>query len=126
MLEKYGYNGRFVINTFSGKLHEYIYKKYNGYYLQHVYWPIGNLGEDMSLNPYSYAYCCCMFGGDPGNMARISDFEYMKKAGVSPWAGAGVKDMDTVKEAVSHGAELITCNNPDKIIACLKELGVKR
>ena len=125
MLEKYGFDGRFVINTFSGKLHEYINKKYDGKYLQHVYWPKGYLGNEMTLDPYDYAFCCCMFGNEPGNMASAEDFENMKKMGVSPWAGAGVKDFDTVKNAVLHGAELITCNNPDTVIKCLKELGVR-
>ena len=44
LLEEYGYTDRCVINSFSGKLNEYVYKKYNGRYKQHVFYPQKHLG----------------------------------------------------------------------------------
>lgn len=117
MLDERDLSKRSVINTFSGKLHEYIYKKYGNKYKQHVFFPINCLGTEMTLFPYSYAYCCCVFSDHKG------DFEYIDRCGVQPWAGASVKDDATVDRAIEFGAELITCNNPDVVLDLLRKKG---
>lgn len=123
IVDEYGFTERVVINTFSGKLQEYIYKKYGNKYRQHVYYPQNCLGE-CEIDPYSYAYCCCMFANGTGHfMATKQEFEEMSKSGVQPWAGAGVRDEATVDEAISCGAYLITCNNPDEILELLRKKG---
>lgn len=117
LLDEHGLTGRCVINTFSGKLHEYIYRKYGMKYRLHVYFPITCLGTDMTLFPYSYAYCSCVFSD-----SRL-DYEYIDRCGIQPWAGASVKDEATVDLAIANGAELITCNNPDVVLDLLKKKG---
>ena len=121
MIDDYGFTDRCVINTFSGKLHEYVRRKYGSKYRQHVYFPLANNGA-VTVDPYSYAYCCCMFG-EGAIMAPKEEFDRMKALDVSPWAGAGVKDAEGVDMAIRHGAELITCNNPDIILKLLRERG---
>ncbi len=123
LLEQYGYGDRCVINTFSGKLHEYIFKKYGKKYRQHIYFPFSYLGET-TMHPLLYGYCICMFGSP--YMAEKSDFDMVRAHGVRPWAGAGVKDAAGVDNAIANGAELITCNNPDDILALLRERGCHR
>lgn len=120
MVEEYGFADRCVINTFSGKLHEYIREKYGNRYRQHVYFPIERLGE-ITMDPYSYGYCCCMFGKPV--MATAEEYAAMKARGVQPWAGASVKDAATVDEAIACKAELITCDNPDVVLNLLRERG---
>lgn len=123
IIDDYGFTDRVVLNTFSGKLHEYIYKKYGKKYRQHVYYPQSNLGE-CELDPYSYAYCCCMFSeGEKVPMASKEEFNKMLARGVQPWAGAGVKTAEDVAESIRCGAYLITCNNPDEILKYLREQG---
>ena len=122
MLEAYGYSDRCVINSFSGKLNEYVYKKYNGRYKQHVFYPEKHLGA-CEIDPYSYAYCACMFGGDSG-MSEKEAFDLLKSRGVQTWVGASVKDEKSVDIAIDHGAVLITCNNPDVILDILRKKGV--
>lgn len=117
LLEEYGIAERCVVNTFSGRLLEYIYAKYGNKYKLHVYYPIKFLGSEMKLFPYSYAYCCCVFSQDK------DDYGYIDRCGVQPWAGASVKDEATVQQAIDNGAELITCNNPDKVLEILREKG---
>lgn len=117
ILDDYGFADRCVINTFSGKLNEYIFKKYGSKFRQHVYYPASYLGTGYTVMPYSYAYCCCVFSEEK------KDFEYIEKWGVQPWAGASVKNAETVDAAIQKGAQLITCNNPDKILAILREKG---
>ena len=120
MIDEYGFTDRVVINSFSGKLNEYVHAKYGNKYRQHVFFPKKCLGE-CTVNPYSYAYCCCMFGSP--NMAAKEDFDMMVSRGVQPWVGASVKNAETVDEAIARGAYLITCNNPDEILALLRERG---
>ena len=122
IVDEYGYTDRCVINTWSGKLHEYIYKKYGNKYKQHVYYPVGCLGE-CTIDPYTYGYCVCMFGQGE-YIATKEEFENMKnKYNIQTWAGAGVKDAEGVSRAIANGAELITCNNPDVILDLLRERG---
>lgn len=126
MLEEYGFGQRAVLNTFSGKLHEYIQKTYGNRYRQHSFFPVRELGE-CTIDPYSYAYCCCMFGSAPGEaMAFAEDFAKMRQAGVQPWVGAGVRTEPLVEEAIRRGAYLITCNNPDEILAILRKKGLHK
>ena len=120
MIDEYGFTDRVVVNTFSGKLHEYIRKKYGSKYRRHVYFPADHLGE-CTEDPYADAYCCCMFGSP--HMASKEAFDSMIARGVQPWAGASVRNAETVDDAIAHGAYLITCNNPDEILALLRERG---
>lgn len=127
-LDDYGYTDRVVINTWSGKLHEYIYKKYGKKYRLHSYYPVSCLGE-IEMDPYSYPYCCCMFAEKDGlrnkevPMAVKEEFDIMLAKGVQPWAGAGVKTEVDVEEAIKRGAYLITADNPDEILQYLRKKG---
>jgi glycerophosphoryl diester phosphodiesterase len=115
-IDEYGFTDRVVINSFSGKLNEYVHAKYGNKYRQHVFFPQKHLGE-YTVDPYSYAYCACMFG------ATKEDFDTMIARGVQPWVGASVRNAETVEAVIEQGAYLITCNNPDEILALLRERG---
>lgn len=115
-IDEYGFTDRVVINSFSGKLNEYVHAKYGNKYRQHVFFPQKHLGE-CTVDPYSYAYCACMFG------ATKEDFDTMIARGVQPWVGASVRNAETVEAVIAQGAYLITCNNPDEILALLRERG---
>ena len=43
------------------------------------------------------------------------------ESGVRLWAGAFTKDEETIDVAVQMGAELITCDNPDEVLAILRK-----
>ena len=125
MLDQYGFTDRVVINTFSAKLHEYIYKKHGKKYRQHVYFPDDRWKDEVSIDPYSYGYCACMFNvkGHPVKIADKIHFDQMAARGVEPWAGAFVKDEETVDMAIDRGAYLITCNNPAEVLDLLRTKG---
>ena len=124
IVDEYNFTDRVVINTFSGKLHEYIEDKYGSRYRRHVYYPISNLGQ-VTRDPYQSAYCCCMFKAlySKINMATPEEFARMAEMDVQPWAGAGVRDEAGVDQAIACGATLITCNNPDTILDILRKKG---
>lgn len=122
LLKEYDYLHRSVLNTFSGKLHLYIKENYPEVY-RHVYYPAWHMGE-FDGDPYEGAYCCCMFPQEKGlPMATKEEFDAMREKGIQPWAGAKVKNAETVEEAIRCGATLITCNNADEVLALLRERG---
>ncbi|MBR4236309.1 MAG: glycerophosphodiester phosphodiesterase family protein [Clostridia bacterium] len=125
LISEAGLDDRCVINTFSGRLHEYIRSTYGQKYKQHVYYPQRHLG-DCALDPYSYAYCTCVFGVQEGSVTIEEVRSLNRKTGVRIWAGAYVKDEPTADLAVRMGAELITCNNPDEILAILRDKKLHR
>ena len=120
IIDEYGFTDRVVINSFSGKLNEYVYAKYGNKYRQHVFFPVEVLGK-CTIDPYSYAYCACLFGGP--YMAAKEVFDRMRECGVQSWVGAAVKDAAGVDNAIANGAVLITCDNPDVILELLRERG---
>lgn len=114
MLEEYGFAKRCVINSWNGKLNEYVHEKYGDKYRQHVYYPQEYLGE-CTVDPYSYAYCACLFTNNP------EAYDYLRSRGVEPWVGAGVKDEETLDKAIANGACAVTCNNVDEILYLLRK-----
>ena len=122
IVDDYGFTDRIVINTFNAKLQEYITEKYGNKYKQHVYYPMFRMGNP-KLNPYNYGYCVCMFSTTGQRIATVGEFEAMRKLGIHTWAGAFVKDDETVDHAIACGAELITCNNVDVVLELLKAKG---
>ncbi len=130
IIDDYGYTDRVVLNTWSGTLHDYIHHKYGDKYRLHLYWPVDCLRENekMDPKPYSYGYCCCMFPSQEQKqqgfvVASREECDAMIAMGIQPWAGAGVKTEQGVLEAIEKGCYLITCNNPDEILAWLRKHG---
>ena len=125
IVDQYGFTDRVVINSFSGKLNEYVRKKYGNTYRQHVFFPVSHLGKGMTMDPYDYAFCCCMFRTwhSEVNISSKHDFDEMWKRGVEPWAGSAVCDEQSLDLAIENGAALITCNNPDVILDLLRKKG---
>lgn len=127
-----GYAERSILNTFSGRLHRYIQEHYGSSIRRHVYFPFPCMTTPQHLlggnagNPYDGAYSCCMFRSlynDGINMATKAEFDAIAAMGVEPWAGTCVKDEKTVDMAIERGAKLITCNNPDEVLALLRQKG---
>lgn len=125
IVDEYGFTDRVVINSFSNKLNEYVHVKYGNKYRQHVFYPMHKLKGDAEIDPYSYAYCCCMLG-DKTIGTVISEqaaCDFMRAKGVEPWGGAGIKDNETVDIAIERGVTLITCDNPDVVLDLLRQKG---
>lgn len=124
IIDNYGFTDRCVVNTWSGKLHEYIVDTYGDKYRQHVYYPQRHLGV-CGKDPYAYAYCTCVFGLESEvtvEQVRKLHEEY----GVRIWAGTYAKDEKSIDLAVKIGAELITCNNPDEVMEILRRKGLHK
>lgn len=118
MVEEYNFADRCVINSFNQKLNEYVFKKYNGRYRQHLFYPESVLQtEGCELPIYSFGYCACVFRGE---LSTEEVNEFHKKTGIRIWAPASVKDEEAIDAALELGIELITCNNPDEVLEILR------
>ncbi|MBO4411804.1 MAG: glycerophosphodiester phosphodiesterase family protein [Lachnospiraceae bacterium] len=128
-VDAHGLRDRIVVNTFNGRLHEYIFEKYGRKYRQHLYFPINYMGK-FRYDPYErFGYCVCMFQTfkEPYNMASVRDFEEMRaRYGIETWAGAAVRNEESVRMAVERGAALITTNDPDVVLDVLRKMGLHR
>ena len=141
MVEEYGYRDRIFINTFSGKLHEYVKVTYKDTYRQHVYFPIKNLGT-VTEDPYAYAYCSGMFGDyakwqayvpEDGSekepyldLATTEECKEMLARGVKCWSGPHVRNERVIDMAIEAGVTLICCNNPDEVLEILRKKGMHK
>lgn len=128
MVDEYGFTDRVVINSFSNPLNEYVFRKYGAKYRQHVFYPISSMSGQCTIDPYSYAYCACMFRSfySELNLAGPAECDIMRSKGPQPWAGACVHDEESVDAAIAAGTTLITCNNPDVILSLLRKKGYHR
>ena len=124
MVDDYNFADRIVINSFSGRLNEYIYKKHGKKYRQHGFYPQNLLGE-CTIDPYSYLYCACVFGAGE-NVSVEELLKLQKDYGARIWAPSSVRDEKTIDFAVSYGAELITCDNPDEVLRILRKKGLHK
>ena len=52
--------------------------------------------------------------------------EFKEKTGIRVWGPASIRDEATVDEAIKRGVELITCNNPDRVLEILREKGLHK
>lgn len=117
IVDEYGFTDRIVINSFDGKLNEYIANKYGDKYRQHVFLPISKLYNRMERNPYTFAYCACVYGFEK------KDYDFLRSYDVQPWVGASVRDEEKIDKAIECGAVLITCNNADEVLEILRKKG---
>lgn len=125
IIEDYGFRDRVVINTWNGKLHEYISDTYADRYKQHLYYPQRHLGP-CTRDPYAYGYCTCVFGLLSGEISVADAKQLRAETGIRLWAGTWAKDEETVSIAEEIGVELITCDNPDEVLEILKRKGLHK
>jgi len=131
MIDKYGFDNKCVINSFSGKLLEYIHRTYGGKYRLHGYYPFSYMGE-MTMHPADILYCICMFNTGfredgtkfekNSHLCPKEAFDEMKFLGIIPWVGASVRGSDELRQSVSLGAELVTTDYPGDAMDMLKRM----
>lgn len=120
IIDNYGFTNRCVMNTWNGKLHEYINETYPNKYKQHMYYPQRHLGP-CTKDPYIYGYCTCVFGIIDGEIPIEEAKQLQKEKGIRLWAGTYAKDEKSIDLVIEMGAELITCDNPDEVLEILRK-----
>ena len=130
MVDEYGLWERSFVNSFDGRLLRYIEEKYDGRFRLHGFYPYSILGE---VKPEKL-YCACLWkyknpDGTPafeGVVNPKSDFDALIAEGVRPWVGASIRTIEDMAYAASIGAELITSNEPEFMMAELAKAGLRQ
>ena len=125
LIEEYGIADRIWINCWSGELLEYIDEKYNHRYRLHGYFPYELMHGSWSRDPLSYMHCLCLFGKElPYPVRPKEDFDFVASAGVEPWCYFPGDEEEYYDGAIANGVKLLTCNDPAKALAYLRERGL--
>lgn len=135
MLEDYGFGERCVLNSFSGRLLEYIDEKYGHRYRLHGYYPYCML-KGARRDPREYLWCLCVISAkqqSDGSMKHFnfnvppkSYFDAVRADGIEPWVCAGIYSREEIGRSAQLGASLITTDYPARTLEVLRELGYHR
>lgn len=132
LIEEFGMGEKCVINSFSGKLLEYVDEKYGHRYRLHGYYPFEIMGG-LSKDPGELLYCLCMIsqrekGGRvlprSQNVCPVEWFEAVKARGIIPWVGASIRSSEELLECARRGARLVTTDAPGDALKMLREMGL--
>lgn len=133
LIERNDLVDRCVLNSFSGKLLEYVDENYNGRYRLHGYYPY-EIMKDCQRKPASYLFCLCIMPVKPQldnklerlnfNVCPRSYFDKVIADGIAPWIGASIHSEDELMQSVERGASLITTDYPADILQKLRTLGL--
>ena len=130
MVDDYGLWERSFVNSFDGKLLRYIEEKYDGRFRLHGFYPYSILGDTKPEK----LYCACLWkyknpDGTPAFEGVVNpkrDFDALIAEGVRPWVGASIRTIEDMAYAASIGAELITSNEPEFMMAELAKAGLRQ
>ncbi len=132
MLTAYGFADRCVLNSFSGKLLEYIDEKYEHRFRLHGYYPYQVL-SDTSRDPREYLYCLCLCPNTvmpDGSMKRRNAnvppkayFDAVIQAGIEPWVCSGLHSAEEIVRCAELGGTLITADYPLEALEALRKAG---
>lgn len=133
MLIEYGVWERTWINSFSGKLLEYVYKNYGDIFYYHGFYPWFILG-DMSIDPESFIDVACMQHRvqlEDGTIKKCADnmcpkewFDHLLEKGIMPLMAPSLKEYPLYDLAFSYGSRIVNSDEPEKMLAYLKEKGM--
>lgn len=130
MLIDYGVENRTWINSFSGKLLEYVYLKYGNTFYYHGFYPWFILGE-MKLDPESFIDVACMqhrIQKEGGTIEKCADnmcpkewFDYLLSKGIMPLMAPSLKEYPLYDKAFSYGSRIVNADEPEKMILHLRK-----
>ncbi len=120
LVDEYGLWERGFVNSFDGRLLEYIDEKYGGRFKLHGFYPLNVCGSTKAK-----LYCACLWPEKGTVVAAKEQFDEVKALGIRPWVGAGVRREEDVLLAVERGAELFTSNYPAELMEILERNGLR-
>ena len=125
MIIEMGLENRTLINSFSGKLLEYVYKKYGDKFYYHGFYPWFILGE-METDPESFISVACMqhrilrkdgvIEKCADNMCPKEWFDYLLDKGIMPLMAPSLKEYPLYDVAFSYGSRIVNPDDPKSMI----------
>lgn len=133
MIIDYGMAERTWVNSFSGKLLEYVYKKYGNLFYYHGFYPWFILGE-MTVDPEEFIDVVCMqhcFIDKNGEVVKYDEplcpkewFDDLHKKGITTLVAPSLKEYPKYDLATEWGAQIICHDNPEEMLKHLRKKGL--
>jgi len=128
LIEEYGLEKRSMMNSFSSRLLEYVYKKYPDKFVFHGQGIHGcrRSYDEPLLEEKELFDWCCLYPDVKGERALDykSNFDYCKENGIIPCIC--IKDtFDDYKLAIEYGCRMFTSNDIFEADRILRELSVR-
>ena len=123
------------INSFSGKLLEYVYKKYGNSFYYHGFYPWFILGE-MTVDPEEFIDVVCMqhrYINNVGEVIKYDEplcpkewFDGLNKKGITTLVAPSLKEYPKYDLATEWGAQIICHDNPGEMLKHLRKKGLHK
>ena len=133
MLIEYGVSDRTWINSFSGKLLEYVWKKYGKTFRYHGFYPWFILGP-MDTDPEEFIDIACMqhrYINEAGEIIKYEEpmcpkewFDYLTERGIVPLMAPSLSDIEKLDLSVSYGSRMINTDDPVTVAEHYRALGL--
>lgn len=133
MLIEFSVESRTWINSFSGKILEHVYKKWGSRFHYHGFYPWFILGQ-MELDPESFVDVACMqhrYQGEDGQVMKYDDpmcpkewFQHLLDKGIMPLMAPSLKEYPLYDIAFSWGSRIVNTDEPEDMLAHLREKGL--
>lgn len=130
---EYGMADRTWINSFSGKILEYVYKKHGNRFYYHGFYPWFILGE-MTMDPERFIDVACMQHRvllEDGTIQKCTDnmcpkewFDHLLEKGIMPLMAPSLKEYPLYDLAFSYGSRIVNSDEPEKMLSHLKNKGM--
>ncbi len=130
MLIEHGVQERTWINSFSGKLLEYVYAKYGNTFYYHGFYPWFILGE-MKIDPESFIDVACMqhrVQHEDGTIEKCADnmcpkewFDYLLSKDIMPLMAPSLKEYPLYDLAFSYGSRIVNADDPGAMLEYLRK-----
>ncbi len=134
MVEERGMSDRVMLNCFSRPMLSYLHDKFPSYPLHGFYPEFLMRGSQDNLYPY-LTYVCLfnVYKNEQGKTTRLpepllpkEDFDKVKyELGCEPCVCFAVDTPEKMQAAIDRGTTMFTCNDPEKAIQILKDLGYR-
>lgn len=133
MLIDFGVEERTWINSFSGRILEYVYKKWGKRFHYHGFYPWFILG-DIEIPPEEYIDVACMqhrYVNEAGEIVKYASplcpEEWLRgllKKGIMPLMAPSLQEYPLYDLAFSWGSRIVNTDEPELMLAHLREKGL--
>lgn len=135
MLIEHKVADRTWINSFSGKLLEFVYENYGHKFYYHGFYPWFILGE-MKTDPESFIDVACMqhrVQHADGTIEKCADnmcpkewFDYLLSKEIMPLMAPSLKEYPLYDKAFSYGSQIVNSDEPEKMLVHLGRKSMNR
>ena len=129
----HGVQERTWINSFDGRILEWVYRQYGTVFHYHGFYPWFILGE-MTIDPESFIDVACMqhrYQTEDGQIIKYEDplcpkewFDHLLSRGIMPLMAPSLKEYPLYDLAFSWGSRIVNTDEPEQMIRHLKEKGL--